>query len=472
MLTSLLLLVPVVAAGLAFLRRKDSVRILLVAAAAHGALTAAAWIVRPAGLDELGRLFLSVISTLFLATAWYAPGYLRGSQPDARTMSESAFSGSALLFLASMTLVTISRHFGLVWVAIEATTLASAPLIYYHRDARSLEATWKYLILCSVGIALALLGTFCLNVAAYVPGQTADRLTVDTLVARAASLNPVWLKAAALLLLVGYGTKMGLAPMHTWLPDAHSEAPSLVSALLSGALLNCAFLGILRLQQVVVAAGLSSVTAPWFLALGFASVALAGIFILRQADFKRLLAYSSVEHMGLLAIGVGLGGAGIYAGLFHVVNHALVKAALFLLAGNLLTAYRSKQVRDVRGALRIAPRTARLWMLGLFAISGVPPFGVFLSKFLLLRAAVQAGHLRLAVLLAGLLALIFAAMSARALPMVFGMPPDGMAPAAERRSATGPSLLLLGGALILGLWMPAPLGALLAGAARTLGGAP
>lgn len=470
-------IVPAAAGALAFAWRGAGRRLLPAGAVAHSLLTGAAWIARPASacpdwlaLDATGLLFLSITSVLFLAAAAYAPGYLRGHDRDARTMSEPLFSGCALLFLSSMTLVAMSRHFGLLWVAVEATTLASAPLIYYHRDARSLEATWKYLILCSVGIALALLGTFFLSVAA--TGAASGRVSVDNLVRHAAELNPAWLQAAALLLLVGYGTKMGLAPMHTWLPDAHSEAPSMVSALLSGALLNCAFLGILRIQQVVVAAGLQAFSAGAFRAFGVFSVALAAVFILRQADFKRLLAYSSVEHMGLLAVGIGVGGAGVYASLFHALNHSLVKAALFLLAGNLLTAYRSKAVDEVRGGLRIVPRTARLWLLGLFAISGFPPFGVFLGKFLLLRSAVQAGYTGLAVLLAGVLALVFIAMSARVLPMVFGNPPDGLSAARERWGAVAPSLLLLLLSLVLGLWMPAPLAGVLSEAARTLGGSP
>ena len=479
MLLYALLLVPAAAGALALAwRRPGAARVLLPAgAAAHAMLTATAWLVRPGSahpnwlaLDDTGLLFLSIASALFLAAAIYAPGYLRGRDRDARTMSEPLFAGCALLFLASMTLVTLSRHFGLLWVAVEATTLASAPLIYYHRDARSLEATWKYLILCSVGIALALLGTFSLSVAG--EGAGLANLSVDELVRRAAGLNPTWLQAAALLLLVGYGTKMGLAPMHTWLPDAHSEAPSMVSALLSGALLNCAFLGLLRVRQVVVAAGLQAFDAGAFLVLGVLSVALAWVFIARQADFKRLLAYSSVEHMGLLAIGIGLGGGGPYASLFHALNHSLVKAALFLLAGNLLTAYGSKAVEEVRGALRVAPRTARLWLLGLFAITGFPPFGVFVGKFQLLRAAAQAGRIGLAVLLAVLLAMIFIAMSSRMLPMVFGPAPGGRSPVRERWGAVLPSLVLLLASLALGLWLPAPLAEVLARAARTLGGAP
>jgi hypothetical protein len=216
-------------------------------------------------LDAAGRLLLLITSLLFLAIAGYGMSYLRRETHAAHRDFEEAFvfvdapearfTGCLLLFLAAMTLVTVSQHFGILWVAIETTTLASAPLIFFHRHHRSLEATWKYLLLCSVGIALALLGNFFLAVAATQPDGTVLPLVVGDLVRDRSQLHDAWLNAAFLLLLVGYGTKMELAPLHTWLPDAHSEAPSMVSALLSGALLNCAFLGIVRVLQVCAAAG-------------------------------------------------------------------------------------------------------------------------------------------------------------------------------------------------------------------------
>ena len=225
-------------------------------------------------------MFLTLTSLLFLASSFYAVAYLRGERDQPRAdfeegflfsnAREASFTGCLLLFLAAMTLVTLSQHLGLLWVAVEATTLASAPLIYFHRHHRSLEATWKYLLICSVGIALALLGIFFLAVAASSPGTVRVSLVLNDLLLAAPHLNPLWLKAAFVLMLVGYGTKMGLAPFHTWLPDAHSEAPSVASALLSGALLNCAFLGILRIHQVCVASGLADFSERLLLVLGLA----------------------------------------------------------------------------------------------------------------------------------------------------------------------------------------------------------
>ncbi|HBO42841.1 MAG TPA: NADH dehydrogenase FAD-containing subunit, partial [Planctomycetaceae bacterium] len=312
-----LLLIPATAGLASLIIRPNGPRrvLLLLAAAAHAALVAGCWVRTPEpvvhgwmAVDSLSLLFLGITSVLFLATSVYAVGYLgNGSGRAGRhgdddlpfvNFPEAVFVGCLLLFLATMTLVSVSRHLGLMWVGVEATTLASAPLIYFHRHHRSLEATWKYLLICSVGIALALLGNFFVAVAARSADGAVIHLTVDHLIAHADRLNPLWLKAAFLLFLVGYGTKMGLAPLHTWLPDAHSEAPSVVSALLSGALLNCAFLTILRAHSLLSAAGLAAFSADLLVLFGLISMGVAAVFILGQSDFKRMLAYSSVEHMG------------------------------------------------------------------------------------------------------------------------------------------------------------------------------
>ena len=331
----------------------------MLAAVAHTTLVAACWVQLPAAavngwmaIDAPALLFLSITSVLFVAAAVYAVSYLAqearigkhdsdGEEVPFVNFPEAVFAGCLLFFLATMTLVSVSRHLGLMWVGVEATTLASAPLIYFHRNHRSLEATWKYLLICSVGIALALLGNFFVAVAARSAGGSTIHLTIDDLVAHATSLNPLWLKAAFLFFLVGYGTKMGLAPLHTWLPDAHSEAPSVVSALLSGALLNCAFLTILRVHSLLSAAKLASFSSDLLVLFGLISMAVAAVFILGQSDFKRMLAYSSVEHMGILSLGIGIGGVATFGAMLHTVNHSLTKAMLFLAAGNILALYRT-----------------------------------------------------------------------------------------------------------------------------------
>ena len=207
---------------------------------------------------------------------------------------ESLLTGCLLFFLFAMTLVCVSSHLGMLWVAIETTTLASAPMIYFHRRSQSLEAAWKYLLICSIGIALALFGNFLLAFSTTSVRGGELPLILSRLLTQAPQFQPQWLKAAFIFLLVGYGTKMGLAPLHTWLPDAHSESPSFVSALLSGALLNCAFLGILRGLQILSAAGLAAFGQELLIVFGLVSMGFAATFILRQSDFKRMLAYSSV----------------------------------------------------------------------------------------------------------------------------------------------------------------------------------
>jgi len=487
-LTALVLLPAAGGVACFFLRPALSRRFLLITvAAAHALLTASAWVFPPAptwrgalALDPLGLIFLSTTSALFLAASVYAVGYLSREFPGERrdfeegvlftNEPEAVFTGCLLFFLSTMTLVVLSEHLGLLWVAVEATTLASAPLIYFHRHHRSLEATWKYLLICSVGIGLALLGNFFLAVAATSPGGTVP-LTVHRLCERASLLHVPWLKGAFLFLLVGYGTKMGLAPLHTWLPDAHSEAPSVVSALLSGALLNCAFLGILRAFQVCVAAGLGPYAQGLLVFFGLVSLALAAVFLLAQSDYKRLLAYSSVEHMGILALGIGLGGAATFGSLLHTVNHSLTKGMLFLLAGNSLASYRTKSVRGVRGLLRRLPVTGVLWLAGLLSITGTPPFGTFVSEILILRGAFDQGRFLVGAVYLALLTVIFVGVAPTMTRMAQGEAPAGLpaSPSREPWLAVVPPLLLGAAVLALGLYLPPGLEAALNAAAAALG---
>lgn len=487
----LLVLVPSLAGLVAlFVRRSNCVRraLLVGTAVVHAALTGIAFWQPPEArlsgwlaLDGLGLSFLVITSGLFLAVAVYAVGFLkreaRGERRDVEegflftNAPEATFSGCLLLFLASMTLVTVSQHFGLMWVAVEATTLASAPLIYFRRHPRSLEATWKYLVICSVGIALALLGNFFLVVAAPA-GNTAPSLLLSHLLHGAAELNPSWFKAAFIFLLVGYGTKTGLAPLHTWLPDAHSEAPSAVSALLSGALLNCAFLAILRAQQVAAAAGQGAFGQKLLVAFGLLSMAFAAVFVLGQPDFKRMLAYSSVEHMGIVALGVGLGGAAAFGAMLHAVNHSLTKGMLFLVAGNIVGTFRTKAVSEVMGLQRILPVSAVLWIAGFLAIVGSPPFGPFLSEFVVLKAAIDGGHGWVAGVYLALLGLIFVGMATAVLPMIHGEPGVGNWEAAQSEPLVMvlPPAVLGALVLMLGLYVPPAMQVVLRQAAHALGG--
>ncbi len=480
-----LVALPASAGFLAFAVRSDRPRRFLWAAGAILQAILTLWVLssglgaKPGAwlaLDSLSALFLSVTSLLFLCTTFYGIDYVR-RKPVTPTLepgqdwyfmdtSEAFFTGCFLLFFASMTLAVLSWRLGLQWVAIETTTLTSAPLIYTHRNRRSLEAAWKYLLICSVGIALALMGVFF--VAVSLPSGV-ESLSLDNLLSRASILHTRWLKMASIFFLVGYGTKMGLAPMHTWLPDAHSEAPSPVSALLSGSLLNCAFLGILRLQQVCVAAGMGAFNQQLLVAFGLLSMGLAGVFLLRQPDYKRLLAYSSVEHMGILALGVGLGGVAIFGALFHAVVHSMVKAALFMLSGNILLSFHSKLASDVRGLRHALPLTGALWLAGFLAITGSPPFGLFLSEFVILKAALEQGRWVVSAATLLFLSLAFVGMLGTFLKMSLG--PAGKPAERESLSSVLPPMVLLVLALWLGLSIPGFFGSILGAAAVSLGGA-
>ena len=473
----LLILMPIIA-GLTALGWGSRVgrRLLLISVAiVHLLLTAFLWVSRPElteygwlGVDDAGLLFLSITSVLFLATSVYTVGYLQQEYSRRHLDTEEGFLflakpkavyvGCMLVFLGAMTGVTLSHHFGLLWVFMEATTLASAPLIYFHRHHRSLEATWKYLLICSVGIALALLGNFLLAVSAKAIGDGNSTLVFSNLLAHAKQLNPVWLKAAFIFMLVGYGTKMGLAPMHSQLPDADSEAPPAVAALLSGALLNCAFLGIFRIHMLCVGNGQAQFSQQLLILLGLVSIGVSATFIIRQRDFRRMLAYSSIEHMGIIALGVGLGGVGVFGAGLHAINHSLTKAALFLVAGNIFTAFDSKFVADVRGLKRALPITAVLWLAGFLSITGSAPFATFLSEFTVLKAALDGGFYVVAALYLGMLGLIFIGMVNNVIPMAQGNPPEFPSdrPRREPLWSVAPSAVLAGVVLLFGLWLPQP----------------
>lgn len=448
----------------------------LIGAAGQLAGVAAVWLARPApawggwiAADAVALPIVAVTAVVFLgATLRYAFSLRAGHEQD---LPAPRAAGCLLAMLGAMTLAALSRHFGLLWIAVEATTLAGAPLIYLHRSSRALEATWKYLLLCSVGVALALLGVYLLAAAA--GGLTGDTgavpLTVDALVRGAKDLQVAWLKAAFIFLLVGFGTKMGLVPMHTWLPDAHSEAPSAVSALLSGAMLNVAFIALLRMHQVCVAAGLGAFSGSLFMALGLLSIGVAALFLVATADYKRMLAYSSIEHMGLLALGLGAGAAGLSASLYHAVNHSLTKCALFLTAGRILDATGTKRIAEVRGLSATLPTTSAVWMVGLFAISGAPPFAVFFSEWKIFQAVFAAGRggpglaalLLLAVALAGIIRAGLRMTSnetggAAPLTTVRQPPPHG---------DLWPAVALLILVALLGLWLPPFLRATIGGVA-------
>jgi hydrogenase-4 component F len=286
----------------------------------------------------------------------------------------------------------------------------------------------------------------------------------------APQLSRPWLRSAFILLFIGYGTKMGLAPMHTWKPDAYGEAPGLVGTLLAGGLTNCAFLAILRFYRICVVAGDPGFARELMIVMGLLSMAVAAVFMARQKDFKRMLAYSSVEHMGILVLGVGIGGGAVFGAMLHMLNNGLTKGVLFLSAANIQRAYASKTTDDVSGALRRLPVSAALLLAGFFAITGSPPFGPFLSEFTILNAAIGGSHFAIAGFFLVLLVIIFIGMGATVLAVVQGTP-SAKASATSFRdgfSTVAPGLVLISLVLVLGVYLPAPVDALVRGAAGAI----
>ncbi|RNC72621.1 MAG: hydrogenase [Desulfuromonadales bacterium] len=470
-----LILIPLLGALAAWFIPSERGRpwVLPVVGIVHLAMTVEVLLVPPAPspgrwlqLDPLGTLVLLSVSLLFLACAVYAVGYLNYRQERANR----PLCAMLLVCLAAMTLVAISHHLGLLWVAMETTTLAMAPLIYFNRNARSIEATWKYLLICSVGIALALLGLLFLAYSTVV-ARMEPTLLLDPLVANASLLSPAWVKAAFVFLLVGFGTKMGLAPLHTWKPDAYGEAPGLVGALLSGGLVTCAFLGLMRVYQICTAAGGDGFYQDALVTLGLVSMATAAVFMARQADFKRMLAYSSVEHVGLLAVALGLGKGALVGALLHLVNNGLTKGVLFLTAGNIHRSYNSKRCEHVKGAMRRLPWSGGLFMAGFIAITGSPPFGPFVSEFSILSSAFVQGNSLVGGLALLLLAAIFIGMAGTVLPVVMGEPTRvEHTDYRDRFLTVAPPLALMAAVLLLGIWLPEPLRRIVAEGAQLLGG--
>jgi hydrogenase-4 component F len=364
--------------------------------------------------DDLNILFLLVLAVIFFGVALFNIDFLRKNEAPAK--SQALFTANLLMFVASMTGVILSTHLALLWVFVEATTLSSSYLIFFSRSEASLEATWKYLFICSIGIAIAFVGIIFLSM-----GLTnSDSLYFDDLYRGAKDINPFWLKLAFPFILAGFGTKVGFAPMHAWLPDAHSESPSPVSALLSGTLLNAAMLGIMRVNKIMTLAGMKWYAENLLLVIGFISIFISAVYIISIKNYKRMLAYSSIENMGIIAICLGAGGAGLFAAMLHLAAHSLTKASFFLTSGNILHRFKSKRISDVRGLLKADPVTGWLWMLCFAGIVGIPPFPIFLSEFLVAKTMIGAGMVAPLVLFLLLLTINMAGIGKAVLRMSFG----------------------------------------------------
>jgi len=343
-------------------------------------------------------------------------------------------------------------------------------LIPLHLSKASVEASWKYILLSSVGIALAFAGT----VLAYVDfvtivGRQDEALNWPVLVAAAPLLDPEVMRLAFVFVLVGYGTKAGLAPMHTWLPDAHAEAPAPLSAMMSGVLLAVALYAVIRWEAVANAALGAAFTDRFLLGLGLLSLGMAAFSLVRQHNYKRLLAYSSIEHTGLVCVGLGLGPLGTFAAMLHLLNHTLAKSMLFFLSGRVLQRYRTTQIGKVAGLLQTMPATGGLFAAGLLALAGLPPFGIFISEFALLRAGFAAGRFWTMGLVLVLLTLAFVGVIAHLNRMLYGVPSSEVPRGEPSRWPLVPLTLCLAALVVLGLAIPPPLERLIAEIVESVG---
>jgi len=405
-------------------------------------------------IDPLNVFLVALTAFVAFTTALFSRPYMRVEQAHGRMTAPRLrlYHSMYQLFTFTMLLALTTNNLGLLWVATEAATLATVLLVSVYRTAASLEAAWKYFILCGVGIAQALFGTVLLYMAAERAGVgEAGALLWTQLDAVKTALDPRIMAIAFAFLFVGYGTKVGLVPVHNWLPDAHAEGPTPVSAVLSGLLLNVALYAVLRCKVLTDGALGSALAGQLMMGFGLLSVLVAAFFLSRQRDVKRMFAYSSIEHMGLITFAFGVGGpVATFAGLLHMTVHSLVKSAIFFAVGHAAQQAGTQVMSEIRGLIRSSPTVGWGLMIGALAILGMPPFGVFASEFLILTTAMREQPWATPFLLVGL-GVAFAAIFRRVQPMVFGEHSFKPLP---QRPALVPVFVHLGIALVLGLYIP------------------
>lgn len=449
--------------------------VIAVVVTRSGPRTAIAGLLR---VDAVSAFMLIVIGAVALLATIATPAYLRAEIAAGRATVRTATRHTVLvqLFIAAMALAVLAANLGVVWVAIEATTIVTAFLVGQRRTRAAVEAAWKYVVICSAGIALALLGAIVLNYAADRAPGSAIGLDLAALTANADMLDPGVTRIAVVLLILGFGTKAGLAPLHAWLPDAHSQAPAPVSALMSGVLLSVAFYAILRVTVIADGALGSGFARTVLAVMALASLLLAATLVIAQRDYKRMLAYSSIEHLGLVALGAAIGGPlALAAVLLHILGHGIAKAVLFLGAGRMLQVTGTSRIDGVRGLAARHPVLAGSVGVGVLALIGLPPFSLFASELGIARAgfAANMGWVTAAALL--LVLVIAAALVGHTSRMLLGTPPDSPGAATTvQRLPLSTVIALVGGLLAcaaLGVTAE-PLSVLLHHAADTLASTP
>lgn len=428
-------------------------------------------------VDSLGAFFSVVVSLVVVLAGFGSVAYVvaQESRGELTRFQVRMYFVFFPLFASGMLAVFVTGNLGLLWVLVETSTLASVVLVGLEAHERSLEAAWKYVIISSFGVTIALVATLFLFFAATGAGLSAsERLTWPFLYTHAHTLTPVSVRLAFLLAVVGYGTKVGLVPMHTWLPDAHSEAPSPASAMLSAGLLTTGMYAIIRYRAIATPAVGSSYTDTVMLFFGFLTIFIGVMFIVGGGNYKRLFAYSSVEHMGIISIALGFGGVlGLYGALLQVLAHAIGKAVLFLSSGDVVLSYRTREASEVRGLLGVLPLAGVVLLLASLALGGSPPFGVFLSELTIVRAGFAGSQPVLAGLMVLFTVIGFVALVRVTLAMASG---DDLTrrvrlPYPTRGGqvmAAAPLVAGLGALLVLGVWIPGGLNHLLLHSVRLM----
>ncbi len=422
-------------------------------------------------IDPFNVFLVTLTAFVGFTTALFSRPYMRVEVQHGRLTPRrlQLYHSMYQLFTFTMLLALTTNNMGMLWVAMEAATLSTVLLVTLYRTAASLEAGWKYFILCGVGIAQALFGTILLYFAAEraLGAGGIDALLWTHLNEVKGDLEPAVLSLAFVFLLVGYGTKVGLAPLHNWLPDAHAEGPTPISAVLSGLLLNVALYAVVRCKVLVEGSLQSALPSRMLMGFGLLSVVLASLFLWRQRDIKRLFAYSSIEHMGIITFAFGMGGAvASFAALLHMTVHSLTKSAIFFAVGHAAQKTGTQIMTDIRGLVTVSPTVGWGLMLGTLAILGMPPFGVFASEFLMLTTAMREQPWAAPILLLAL-GIAFAAVFGRVQPMVFG---DTTAKRLPHPPALLPVFGHLGIVLLLGVYVPPYLADWYRAAAALIGG--
>lgn len=424
-------------------------------------------------VDDFNIYLIALTAFVALTTAIFSASYI-AHEVERRRLTPRLlrfYHAMYQAFIGSMLMALSADNLGLMWVAVEAATLSTALMVSLYRTPAAIEAAWKYFILCGVGIALALFGTMLMYLAAQPAlGEGMAAVTWSALLSHAANFDPALLNVAFVFLLVGYGTKVGLAPFHAWLPDAHAEGPTPISAVLSGLLLNVALYAVLRFKMLLAANSQALAPGPLMIGMGLLSLSLAALMLYRRRDIKRLFAYSSIEHMGIAAFAFGMGGPlANFAGLLHMTMHSLVKAAIFFTVGHIAQVKGTQRIADITGLTASHPALGWSLVAGVVAIAGLPPFGVFTSEFLVVSSAFARQPLLALPVAIGLL-VGFGALLLRLHHLAFG-PPSANAAGSHPVPTLSliPIWLHLALALVAGIYLPAPLVAWFQSVARLLG---